>query len=243
MHYSECSFLAKSVVESARMRIPIAISILTLGLGSCASEGLTGDVEVQDAVPIYRTLIGRFPKLPTPVLTAFDRESTTHAELDAALAVYDLSLRELSKATTARRCLWSYDTPPTISGEYPIDYAISVGKLLVVRSRRRFAIGDTRASLEDLLVLARFGSDLLQDRWTIAKLLGLTVGSWAEFEIRDLLAEGRLVRPEVELVVKQVSPLPRRFPPFETLLRDENRMALPLLEEIRDLGACATNRH
>jgi hypothetical protein len=214
----------------------IGLAVLAASLLSCSSPPAIYGSRDDDAVPIYRGLNGRFPKLPKVVTAAFERARTDPAELDAAIAAYDALLEELATAARARRCQWTYDPLPTITAEYPIDYVLSAGRLLVVRSRRRFDAGAVRPALEDLLVLQRFSSDLLQDRWTIAKLLGVILGAWAGYEFEERLAKGRLDRAGLDLVRTHLAPLVRRFPPPEAFIRDERAMAIPLLEEIRDLG-------
>lgn len=214
----------------------LALALLTASIASCAAPRTQDDRRDEDAAPLYRALDKRFPKLPPIVGAAFDREKTNAADLDAAVAAFDPLLEELSRAARCRRCVWINDPPPTILSGVPLDYALTAGKLLVVRSRRRLENGNDRGCLEDLLILQQFGSDLLQMRSTIGKLLGVIAGHWAGWELQDLLAARRLDQAGLELATERLATLLRRVPPQTAFLRDERTMAVPLLDEIRDLG-------
>jgi len=215
------------------MNLRCPVLVLCATLAGCVSSGTQSD---EDAAPRYRALQGRFPKIPEVILAAFDHERTDPADVDAAIASYEPLLEELSRVSRVGPCTWSYDTPPNITMTYPLDYALDAGKLFVVRSQRRLDVGARRTSLEDLLVLEKFGSDLLQDRWTIGKLIGVILGHWASWELQERLSAGRLDQADLERTRTSLAPLLQRVPDSTAFLRDERKMALPLLDEIRDLG-------
>src|SRR5579862_4285221 len=218
------------------MRGRLALALLAAGCTSCASPPELYETGDADAASIYRSLIGRIPRAPDCVRKAFDEEPPDEAELRAALAAYDPFLPQLTRAARARRCEWTYEKPPTIAQDFPIHYGIDLARVLVLRSRRRWAAGDREESLEELLVLTRFGSDLAQDRWTIGKLVGNIDMAFAAAEFRDRIVAGSLSPGQGELLEQSLASIIRRFPSPERFLQDERIMALALLEEIRDVG-------
>ena len=218
------------------MQLRFALGLLAVGLSSCVSQGGFYETEDTDAVPIYRGLIGRFPKLPDCILRAYNREATDPVDLNKALSSYDPYVGEISRAARARRCEWTYDKLPAITQDYPIDYGIDAGKILVVRSHQRFAQGESDGALEDLFVLSRFGSDLAQDRWTIGKLVGAIAIAFAMEELRDLIIRSSLRPEHYDGIELNLASIARRCPSLESMIRDERIMALPLLEELSDVG-------
>jgi len=218
------------------MGIPLACALLLASVTPGASQEPIYETSDADAVAIYRGLNRRFPKLPSSIQAAFDNEASDRGEVEPAVASFASLLDELARAARARRCEWTYDPPPSITGEYPLDFVLTAARVLVVRSRIRFQKGDTRAAVEDMLVLSRFGSDLTQDRWLIGRLMGLICTVWSCDELREWIREGRLQREHLALAEQHLQILDRRFPAFKIWLRQEREMAVPLLEEIRDLG-------
>jgi hypothetical protein len=218
------------------MRRRLALALLAAGLASCSSVQQLYETEDADAVPTYRALNGRFPTLAKCVQASFDGEPADDAEVSSAVAGYEVPLAELVQATRARRCHWTYENTPTITQDYPLDYPMRAMKLLSVQARLRFARSDTDGCLADLIALARFGSDLLLDRWTVGKLIGVNAIAGSQYELRDRLIEGRLLPKHFELLERHLAAVLLRYPQPEAWLRDEQWMARPLLEEVRDLG-------
>src|SRR4051812_9221011 len=128
-----------------------AFAVLASGLASCTAPTGFYETEDADAAPIYRSLIGRFPKAPECIRTAFDGDKTDEAALKAALDSYSPLLTDLARATRARRLDWSYNRPPCLTEDFPLDYGVPVARILTVRSRLRFEHGDVDGALEDLL--------------------------------------------------------------------------------------------
>jgi len=218
------------------MRRPLALSVLAAALSSCASPPALYETEDADAVPIYRSLIGSFPNLPAVVRSAFDRDPVEGAKLAAAMSPYDAVLTDLARAARARRCEWTHEKPQGITDPFPIDYALTAARVLVVRSRLRFAKGEVDAALEDLLVTVRLGSDLQQEQWLIGKLIGNVALMFAAFELQDRIQASVLEDRHLSLIEASLSSADRRYPPFETWLKDERRMALLLVDVLRDAG-------
>src|SRR5262245_15627805 len=147
----------------------LATPALALALLSCAADQRIDG----DAVPFYRALAGRFRKLPECVDKAFVGEPADSAEVEAAIAPYAPLLADLARATRMSRCEWTPSGPLLLGIDYPIDYSLTVSRLLLVRADIRMERGATREALEDMLVLSQFGSDLQQDRPLIANLMGI----------------------------------------------------------------------
>lgn len=213
----------------------LGVGVLAVALASCAGPG-EGLPAVEDGGPVYRSLNGRFPKIPACIDDAFEGRKTDPAEVDAALASVGPLLDELARATRAIRCTWTYDRPPSIADEYPLDFVFNAAKPLVIRGRRRIRSGAVGAGLEDLAVLSKFGSDLSQDRWLIGHLLGLICQYWACDELRTWIRSGPLETSRLREMDEHLRLLLGRFPTFNARLRHEKEMSLSLLEGIRDLG-------
>lgn len=214
----------------------LCLGMWAVSLLSCAPEAPRPEGGDLEAAPLYRGLNGRFRQLPEIVRHAFDGDSTDAAALGAQVDAYAPQLEELARASRAARCTWTYPQPPSLSDEYPLDYVLSAARLLVVRSRIRIHEGRIPAALEDLITLSRFGSDLTQDRRMIGRLLGLICHAWGCFEFRDWIRDGRLGRSALERAREHYDLILSRYPRFQTWLRWDKELGLPLLEELRDEG-------
>lgn len=212
------------------------VLFLAACLTSCASPESPQDAPVPDGAVIYRGLIGRFGKLPQCVEDALRQPQQHHPGLIAALDSYDPLLDELERATRCARCTWTYDSPPSLTEEYPLDYALAAGRLLVVRARLFAKHAALDLALQDMKVLTRFGSDLMHDRPMFGHLSGLVCEVVACDELRAWLRQGRLERTDLEGLEEHLRRILAVYPTFQEWIRMEKEMALPLLREIRDVG-------